>query len=391
MRINQNISALNSYRNLSSTNTVMGKSLEKLSSGFRINRAADDAAGLVISQGLRAQVSGLRQATRNAQDGISVVQTAEGALNEVHSMLNRMRDLAVQSVNASNDSDARTAANNEITELKSEISRIADQTKFGSQKLLDGSFGRTPGTLTGTTDAAAVTWAAGDDFTVAVTGGSGTVTVELDAATALDPQAAADYLTDRVRAALSATGNSVDAAAAEEFSVKVEEGRFVIENGSSAVVTLADGTNTPLASDLSVTPGAIAAASGTAALFQVGANANETIEVNGIDLDAVATAITGDVTTAANATSFITAMDSAIANVSEFRGQLGAVQNRFESTINNLQVTTENLAASESRIRDTDMALEMVSFTRHQILMQAGTAMLGQANQLPQGVLRLLG
>jgi flagellin len=157
MRINQNISALNSYRNLSSTNTVMGKSLEKLSSGFRINRAADDAAGLVISQGLRAQVSGLRQATRNAQDGISVVQTAEGALNEVHSMLNRMRDLAVQSVNASNDSDARTAANNEITELKSEISRIADQTKFGSQKLLDGSFGRTPGSLTGTTDAAAVT------------------------------------------------------------------------------------------------------------------------------------------------------------------------------------------------------------------------------------------
>lgn len=391
MRINQNISALNSYRNLSSTNTVMGKSLEKLSSGFRINRAADDAAGLVISQGLRAQVSGLRQATRNAQDGISVVQTAEGALNEVHSMLNRMRDLAVQSVNASNDTAAREAANNEITQLKSEIGRIASDTKFGSQALLDGSYGRTNGTLTSNSDAGAVTWAAGDDFTVSVAGGSGAVTVELDAATALDADSAAAYLTDRVKAALTATGDAVDAQAAAEFSISVEEGRFVVSNGSTAAVTLADGTNTPLASQLDITPGAVAAATGTAALFQVGANSGETIEVTGIDLAAVATAISGDVLSADNATAFIDTMDTAIGDVSAFRGELGAVQNRFESTINNLQVTTENLAASESRIRDTDMALEMVSFTRHQILMQAGTAMLGQANSLPQGVLRLLG
>jgi len=391
MRINQNISALNSYRNLSSTNTVMGKSLEKLSSGFRINRAADDAAGLVISQGLRAQVSGLRQATRNAQDGISVVQTAEGALNEVHSMLNRMRDLAVQSVNASNDTAAREAANNEITQLKSEIGRIASDTKFGSQALLDGSYGRTNGTLTSNSDAGAVTWAAGDDFSVSVAGGSGAVTVELDAATALDADSAAAYLTDRVKAALTATGNAVDAQAAAEFSISVEDNRFVVSNGSTAAVTLADGTNTPLAGQLDITPGAVAAATGTAALFQVGANSGETIEVTGIDLAAVATAISGDVLSAANATAFIDTMDTAIADVSAFRGELGAVQNRFESTINNLQVTTENLAASESRIRDTDMALEMVSFTRHQILMQAGTAMLGQANSLPQGVLRLLG
>ena len=144
MRINQNSLAINAYRNLSTNSVQLGKSLEKLSSGFRINRAADDAAGLVISQNLRAQIGGLRQATRNAQDGISVVQTAEGALNEVHTMLNRMRDLAVQSVNASNDLEARTAANNEITELKGEIGRIASQTKFGSQALLDGSYGLTP-------------------------------------------------------------------------------------------------------------------------------------------------------------------------------------------------------------------------------------------------------
>ncbi|HLU42741.1 MAG TPA: flagellin [Microthrixaceae bacterium] len=280
MRINQNIQAFNAYRNLSTTNTAMGKSLEKLSSGFRINRAADDAAGLVISQGLRAQVSGLRQATRNAQDGISVVQTAEGALNEVHTMLNRMRDLAVQAANTgSNDASARAAAQTEIEQLTEEITRISDTTKFGAQKLLDGSF-------------------AGD------------------------------------------------------FQVGADEGDTLTIN--------------------------IAAASAVSlGLATAGANPGDP---DVIDID---------VTTDAGAA--ITAIDAAIAQVSDTRGKLGAFQNRFESTIANLQVTTENLSASESRIRDTDMALEMVSFTRHQILLQAGTAMLGQANALPQGILRLLG
>src|SRR3954462_8300928 len=142
MRINQNIMAFNAYRNLNITNEMLGKSLEKLSSSYRINRAADDASGLVISQGLRAQVSGLRQATRNAQDGVSVVQTAEGALNEVHGMLNRIRDLIIQSANtASSDAAARQAAQNEITQLRSEIDRIAGTTSFGTQKLLNGTFG----------------------------------------------------------------------------------------------------------------------------------------------------------------------------------------------------------------------------------------------------------
>lgn len=268
MRINQNVMAFNAYRSLASTNTTLGKSLEKLSSGFRINRAADDAAGLVISQGLRAQVSGLRQATRNSQDGISVVQTAEGALNEVHAMLQRMRDLAVQSVNGSNDAAARTAANNEVTQLKAEIIRIGDKSKFGSQGILDGTF--------------------------------------------------------------------------------------------SAGVT-----------------------------FQVGANAGDTITLTLSAMSALAT-FTGSVTSAGAASAFITSVDEVISAISSLRGTLGALQNRFESTINNLNVATENLAASESRIRDTDMALEMVSFTRHQILIQAGTAMLGQANQVPQSVLRLL-
>ena len=269
MRINQNIMAFNAYRNLSTTNSAMGKSLEKLSSGFRINRAGDDAAGLVISQGLRAQVSGLKVATRNAQDGVSVVQTAEGALTEVHAMLNRMRDLGVQAVNGSNDTAARTAANNEITQLKAEIGRIATNTKFGTLGLLNGSMS-----------------------------------------------------------------------------------------------------------------GGVA--------FQIGANAGDVISVS---VTALSTSVdlTGNVLAADSAAAFITSVDGAISAVSAMRGSLGALQNRFESTINNIQVATENLAASESRIRDTDMALEMVSFTRHQILTQAGTAMLGQANQVPQNVLRLLG
>jgi flagellin len=273
MRINQNIMAFNAYRNVSNTNTQMGKSLEKLSSGFRINRAADDAAGLVISQDLRAQVSGLKQATRNAQDGISIVQTAEGALNEVNTMLQRMRDLAVQSANGSNSQSARSAADAEFTALRSEITRIGSYTTFGGLNLLNGS----------------------------------------------------------------------------GFS----------------------GVN-----------------------FQVGANTVDTITVSisGLNSGSVAglSAATVGGTTTTAATSAITLVDAAISQVSTARGTLGALQNRFESAINSLQVATENVSASESRIRDTDMAMEMTNFTRNQILLQAGTAMLGQANQLPQSVLRLL-
>lgn len=394
MRINQNIAAFNSYRNLSMTNTVMGKSLEKLSSGFRINRAADDAAGLVISQGLRAQVSGLRQATRNAQDGISVVQTAEGALNEVHAMLNRMRDLAVQSVNASNDSDARTAANNEIDQLKAEIVRIADTTKFGSQKLLSGDFGATGATALATSSTNEYTNTAGAiDLNI---NGIGNVSVSLGAHTNATGEDVAADLQTAIRSALAASTNPAIQAFTDQVTVKstnVSGGGSAITievNGLADTETFAiadNGTDTALA-DLGFST--VTAASGDAAKFQVGANKGETIEVKGMNLAAIATAISGDVLTADNAAEFIEAMDDAITDVSAMRGELGAVQNRFESTINNLQVTTENLAASESRIRDTDMALEMVSFTRHQILLQAGTAMLGQANQLPQSVLGLL-
>ena len=263
--------AFNASRNLGISNGNLGKSLEKLSSGYRINRAGDDAAGLVISQKLRAEVSGLRQATRNAQDGISFAQTAEGALSEVHNMLGRMRDLAVQAANDTNDAAARDAIKSEVDALASEIDRIGTDTTF--------------------------------------------------------------------------SGASVFSATALNFQV-----------GSEGA-----------GNQIQVTVGVLDAA-----------------DMDGEDLTAL------DVDTAANSRTSIEAIDTAISFVSTLRGDLGAAQNRFESVINNLQVTTENLSASESRIRDTDMAAEMVAFTKNQILQQAGTAMLGQANSIPQGILRLL-
>ncbi len=277
LRINQNIAAMNSYRNLSVTDGQMAKSLEKLSSGFRINRAADDAAGLSISEGLRSQVGGLKVAVRNAQDAVSVVQTAEGALTETHAILQRMRDLSVQAANGgAQDANAQGAANTEFGQLKNELDRISGTTSFGGAKLLDGNY-------------------------------SGKFQVG---------------------------ANNV---AAEQITVGISK------VDSATLFKKADGT-----------------------------------------------AGTADLSTTANAQATIDTVDGAIKKVSSERANLGAFQNRFEHTINNLNVAVENLSASESRIRDTDMAQEMVSFTRAQILSQAGTSMLGQANQAPQGVLSLL-
>ena len=274
MRINNNVMAFNAFRNLSSTQNSLGKSLEKLSSGYRINRAADDAAGLVKSEGLRAQVKGTNQAIKNAQDGISFVQTAEGALNEVHSILQRMRELAVSAANTATSTGQAEQA--EITQLAEELGEIATRTKFANTTVF------------------------------------------------------ADHST-----------------AALTFHV-----------GAGAGETLAVDDNLTLTGD---NTGAVAVGGATATI---------------------------NVDTAADAA--ITAIDGLIAEASTVRSSLGAKQNRLEHTIANLQVASENLSASESRIRDTDMAQEMVQFTRNQILQQAGTAMLAQANQVPQSVLSLL-
>ena len=273
MQINTNVSALNAYRNLSNTQNDLSKSLEKLSSGFRINRAADDAAGLAISEGLRSQVNGLNVAARNAQDGISVIQTAEGALTEVHSILQRVRDLTAQGANDSNNAKSREAIQTEVSALGDELTRIAASTNFNGIKLLSGGT-----TLTFQVGAGAV--AAEDQISVALT----------------------DFTT--------------------------------------------------LGADIKT--------------------------------------LGGTMTDAATYGAALAGIDTQIQAVSTARAGYGALQNRFESTINSLNVSAENLSAAESRIRDTDMASEMVKFTSKNILSQAGTAMLAQANQANQGVLQLL-
>jgi flagellin len=396
MIINQNVMAMNASRNLSATNVMLGKSLEKLSSGFRINRAADDAAGLVVSQGLRAQIGGLQQAARNAQDGISVVQTAEGALNEVHTMLGRMRDLAVQAANSgANDSAAKNAAQAEINALTTEITRISSNTRFGGVNLLDGSYGiRTAATASSAGIANTGTVAAsGGSFSISINGGPA-ISVSLSANLNGSASSAASLASD-INSALTAAGSvyggkvhidSTPVAGSSTLNVlslQVDG----LKTGQS--FTLTNGSGNPLTalgfSSLSSTQ------TGTGGVFQIGANANETVSLAISATDATTLGIGSlDVTTDTGAASAIAALDGAISTVSGVRGNLGALQNRFESMINNLQVTTENLSASEGRIRDTDMAAEMVNFTKNNVLMQAGTAMLAQANQVPNTVLSLL-
>ncbi len=367
LRINQNIDAFNSYRNLSVTQGQMSKSLEKLSSGFRINRAADDAAGLAISEGLRSQVGGLKQASRNAQDGISVVQTAEGALTEVHSILQRMRDLAVQASNDSNSTEARSAIGAEVTQLQSELTRIADSTNFNGTKLLDGS----AGTL---------------NFQVGADGDANS-RIAVDLSTA-DISAVATALTN---------GNYARTGAVDGATTT---GNWTFDQGGTAVTvdmgavdagrTAGDVVNT-LNSDTSFANNYTAKLDNNGELVVTSKTSNAAITVAGTGYTAGAGAAGAlDFSSHSGAQSAIDAIGTQITNVSTARANLGAVQNRFEHTINNLNVAVENLSASESRIRDTDMAMEMMSFTRAQILSQAGTAMLAQANQAPQSVLSLL-
>ncbi|WP_433827436.1 flagellin [Actinoplanes sp. CA-015351] len=392
LRINQNIAAQNAYRNLSVTDNQMSKSLEKLSSGFRINRAADDAAGLSISEGLRSQVGGLKVAVRNSQDAISVVQTAEGALNETTSMLQRMRDLSVQANNASLDSEAKNAAQAEFSQLRSEIDRVSETTAFGKSKLLDGNFGNTQ-SATG----AALTLTADGKATgqqdLGITGVAGkTLATPIAVSVAntgdtMTPDEIAAEMNEQLSTQLKANGLSGDelsvttttdeTTGAVSFEVK---GSKTFEGGSGII-----------SGDSAANPNA------TAGDFQIGANSGETLNINIKGVDAKGLGLKDlDLTTAAvgngktGAATAIEAIDKAITSISDQRAKLGASQNRFEHTINNLNTAVENLSASESRIRDTDMAQEMVSFTRNQILTQAGTSMLSQANQSSQGVLSLL-
>ena len=419
LRINQNIAAQNAYRNLSVTDSQMSKSLEKLSSGFRINRAADDAAGLSISEGLRSQIGGLKVAVRNTQDGVSVAQTAEGSLNEVTSILQRMRDLSVQASNAgANDDDAKAAAGKEMDQLNAELDRIGSTTAFGKSKLLDGSFGKTYTMASSTVQSSATnattkatpplpsnastgaTWdftltEVNGDTTPSTTGGAITVTVPKPGASD-SPADFAKSVNDALHTALRDNGYQgtevTFSATTDKYGGTTYQfggsGEFNIADGSAAVLTGANTAGAPAGLNMTLAV-ATATTGGNTGKFQVGANANENINiaigaVNSGTLGTKMIDLVNDPDTA------ITTLDTALKTVSDQRATLGAVQNRFEHTINNLNVAVENLSASESRIRDTDMAQEMVSYTRSQILTQAGTSMLSQANQSAQNVLSLL-
>ncbi len=407
MQINQNIAAFNAYRNLSTTQDGLSSSLEKLSSGFRINRAADDASGLVNSENLRSQIGGLNVATRNAQDAISLVQTAEGAQTEVHSLLQRMRDLAVQSGNLGTNDDVALQANQqELDELVDELDRIASQTQFGTQTILDGTFG-------GGADEAVQ--AVLEGVTGGITGEGAGNDVELDVAAFwadVDAELTAAELEDYSGQVELTFANNADAEQAVTISVARDASSEDIAGAlNTAVQQLVDDDEVTWADDLEVshdfadggtitlTDGgagidfdvSVGAGQGSGAVFQVGANSGQTVEVS---INAVSASGLGiddiDVTTAEGVDAAIVAIDEAIGDVSANRAELGAFQNRMESTIRNVSVAVENLSAAESRIRDTDMALEMVEFTRNQILQQAGTSMLAQANMVPQSVLSLL-
>lgn len=457
MIINHNISALNTYRQLSINNNAGSRSLEKLSSGYRINRAGDDAAGLAISEKMRGQIRGLNMASKNAQDGISLIQTAEGALNETHSILQRMRELAVQAANGTNTDSDREEIQKEIDQLKSEINRISTDTEFNTKALLDGSIGNTAElvadenaanlaavevmndnlvagdytvTITNATTEAVLdtdnngTGASSADLTGDVAVAMGVYTLELKAnednfdliLTNADGEVVDTVYNEEIEqdtedtvgiggitftwdAGNAAAAGSVEVTVSADFNVSVadaedkEIGATTVADNSNGFVNVGGfkvsfdsnltGETTGTATSVTVKTDAVS--------FQIGANEGQMTKLAISDMSSKALGVDGiDLTTADSASKAITTIDEAIQKVSAERAKLGAIQNRLDHTINNLGTSSENLTAAESRIRDVDMAKEMMEYAKNTILQQAAQAMLAQANQQPQGVLQLL-
>ena len=489
MRIQHNIAALNSYRNLTGNNNAVSKNLEKLSSGYRINRAGDDAAGLAISEKMRAQITGLNTAQKNAQDGVSLVQTAEGALTEVHSMLNRMVELADQSANGTYDNEVdRANLQKEIASLKDEIDRIADSTNFNGINLLDGSLSTAKldvksASINNTAITPTVNAATGTTSEFVVKAGADgtkqTLTVEYADESGTLHEAKVEYTSGKDAQTNDAAilGALKKSELASVFDITSDNGgnftltsKVVGENGAkltgisttdttqdvvkagdvtkgkNETVTLKNGAKSIAANDTIVlngktyefvantsskpkTEGATAIVVGVdddatianlnTALENAGVKATKdtdnlvlsaikdgaglTLQIGDtsedfnqmtVSVSDMHTAALGiadiDISTQAGAKASVDKIKSAINSVSSTRGDLGAIQNRLEHTINNLSVTSENMTAAESRIRDVDMANEMMAYTKNNILVQSSQAMLAQANQLPQGVLQLL-
>lgn len=482
MKINNNIQALNAYRNLNKNQFQTSKNLEKLSSGLRINRASDDAAGLAISEKMRSQIRGLKMAERNAMDGISLMQTSEGAMQEVHTMLQRMRELAVQAANDTNTEYDRAQIQKEIDQLKLEVDDISEKTEFNTRKLLNGfsavlttfnadannvnlegfplvndanlesgdyqvilkEVGPSPKITQPASglgdsvndiqfenfgaDAEADPMKLGE-YTLLVRDveenefarveildpdglsiGSKVVGIGSNAA---DPTAAGYNADDRTVAGLLIDTSKISGAGTVKIKLEAKaeiELRNVTDNGPVTIQAPRDLVstngvfkhggieynfnsnikNSPIAADGTVEPFDFTITN-NALSFQIGPNTNQNVMIDIPRMDIVTLGIEDvSVLTNDDANQAIFSLDQAINSLSDARSKLGAVQNRLEHTINNLQVTHENLTASESRIRDADMALEMTEFTRNNILNQSATAMLAQANQLPQGVLQLL-
>ncbi len=436
MRINHNVTALNTYRQLTVANNAATKAMEKLSSGLGINKAGDNAAGLAISEKMRGQIRGLDQASRNAQDGISLIQTAEGALNETHAILQRMRELAVQSANDTYTEVDRSEIQKEIDQLSQELSRIGSTTEFNTQKLLNGNFKGTfhiganenqnltltindmRGYALGVAGKVAVEVTDSEDVGLTI---EGTYTVV--AAASDDPEY--EYKYELLNADGTVVGKSIDGEnwvdssneekALFEFAEAVTQGTVVItategfdEDNNNEPITVYSATATALVENAGLQAGEYMI-SGTDVLDAAGnviGKYNETTEgdktirtvsdLAGNELVSFSAPVTEftvggvNVSSQAAANKAITTINNALEKVSAERSKLGAYQNRLEHTINNLGASAENLTAAESRIRDVDMAKEMMEFTRANILSQAAQAMLAQANQLPQGVLQLL-
>ncbi|WP_214735256.1 flagellin [Exiguobacterium sp. s154] len=445
MIINNNMNAMNAHRNMSFNTAQTGKAMEKLSSGLRINRAGDDAAGLAISEKMRGQIRGLDQATRNAQDGISLIQTAEGALNETHSILQRMRELGVQAANDTNNTEDRGAIQQEMNELTKEITRIGNNTEFNTTKLINGDVAG------GTAAVQQVdTLALGDAFDADSTNSiSFTIDGEEYTITGADtdptatPTIAGNVLTvgtdtsggtaAQIVSGLQIMQAQQPESALSQFDISVSGSDIVFTAKANGDYAAGKGTNNTV--QLSANGGTTAALantqSGAAATgglsFQTGSNTGQQFEIVIDDMRSLAlnisgttgnTAVTGtdvpagaaftntalsddlsttgtaeyalDISDKEKASAAVKVIDLAIEKVSDQRAKLGAFQNRLEHTINNLGTTGENLTAAESRIRDVDMAKEMMNFTKNNILNQAAQAMMSQANQQPQAVLQLL-
>lgn len=470
--INTNVMSLNAQRNLNASQSVMQTSIQRLSSGLRINSAKDDAAGMAISEGMTSQIRGMQQAVRNANDGISLSQTAEGAMQETTQILQRMRELALQAANSTNNTDNRQSIQKEISQLQQELDRNAQNTQFNGQRILDGSFSSasfqvgananqtisfTIGSImssaiggvasqTGTT----VSANAATDITISIAGGPAT-SINSSAGFA-GPDASQDGTSAYAKAAaINAAGISglnvtastagtqtvgaIGGTAGDTYdltlngvavftntdvaaglsntqlrdainSVSSQTGVIASLNGGDMTLTAADGRN------ITVTEGGTGFTAGTDGLTVTGGpfaaalrgnisiSATDSLAIGGTVADiglsaAIAKDTNGvnvvDVTTAEGAQAAILRIDSALISVNSNRATMGALQNRFDLTIANLQNVTENLSAARSRIQDADFAAETANLTKGQILQQAGTAMLSQANSMPQSVLKLLG